>query len=352
MTEITQKTEYDWFKAALAGKNPPVHDGVVQSGRFRKKMKDGPAVAVAIWRDWANGGTIMASYDLKAYRCDKLAEPTVGPDGKPRQTNYQRLAESWPFLSKAPIAPGLYDAFYDTGCTKWPDESQAGADMRAAAEAEKTNKAAAVTYQFAADTWEGVKERLDKFKPQALAMIAAGAATDQISSDIAADLKNTFLALQTTAEKLHKAEKEPHLTAGRLVDARWKPLKDDPEALKNSLARVVITPYQQKAQAALDAQHAASLAEARENNVPLTKEQETSPRVSSGTVGRKVTPRSVCHAVITDPRAFLAVLAGNDQIHPGIMAAMQAIADAGGSTDPAKCATYNGVTYEQRTVSQ
>src|SRR6266567_8401239 len=65
----TPDNEYTWYKNVLAGKKPPIHDGDVQSGRFRMKQKDGPSVGMAIWRDWANAGVLMASYDSKVYVC-------------------------------------------------------------------------------------------------------------------------------------------------------------------------------------------------------------------------------------------------------------------------------------------
>lgn len=349
---ITKENEYTWYKAALGGQNPPVQDGVVQSGRFRMKQKEGTPIGVAIWRDWENGGMLMAAYDLKTYTCDKDATPRTLPDGQAVPTNYQRLVLKWPYLAKTPIAPGLYDLFFDSGCTKWPDESQAGAETRNAAQAEKREQPAAVTFQHPANTFDGLKERLDKYKPQAEALIKAGAAADGVTADIAADLKNVFLGLETTADKVRAAEKKPHWDAGVAVDAMFKPIIDGARAIKTKLNAIVITPYQQAEQAKVNAEHTAKIQEAQANNVPIPAEQAAPPRVSSGTIGRKVTPRSICNAKITDARSFLAFLAGNQEIHPSIMEAMQKIADAGGSTDATKCATYPGVVYEQTTLSQ
>lgn len=55
------------------------------------------------------------------------------------------------------------------------------------------------------------------------------------------------------AEKARKAEKEPHLEAGRAVDAKWKPLTDK-GTLAAKTAADALTPWLRKVQAEKDAE--------------------------------------------------------------------------------------------------
>ena len=51
--------------------------------------------------------------------------------------------------------------------------------------------------------------------------------TDDVTLAKAQSLRSRLLELKGSAEKQHKAEKEPHLEAGRVVDRRWLPLSKD-----------------------------------------------------------------------------------------------------------------------------
>lgn len=65
------------------------------------------------------------------------------------------------------------------------------------------------------------------------------------------------------AEKHRKAEKEPHLEAGRAVDAKWKAVTDK-GALAAKTAADALTPWLLKVQAEKDAEQARLRAEAEE----------------------------------------------------------------------------------------
>jgi len=66
-------------------------------------------------------------------------------------------------------------------------------------------------------------------------------------------LKNDIKKAVADADKARKAEKEPHLEAGRAVDAKWKPLTDK-GTLAAKTAADALTPWLQKVQAEKDAE--------------------------------------------------------------------------------------------------
>lgn len=72
---------------------------------------------------------------------------------------------------------------------------------------------------------------------------------------------NDFRKAGQDAEKARKAEKEPHLEAGRQVDAKWKPITD--KATRGAGAcKDALTPYRTAKQAAKDAAAAKAREEA------------------------------------------------------------------------------------------
>src|SRR5215471_9884341 len=60
---------------------------------------------------------------------------------------------------------------------------------------------------------------------------------DEDASKRAHGIRNRINDLRLRAEKLHKAEKEPHLKAGQEVDRKWNPMVKDANAASSMLAR-------------------------------------------------------------------------------------------------------------------
>ncbi len=75
--------------------------------------------------------------------------------------------------------------------------------------------------------------------------------TDEQDAAIDA-LLDDFRKAGADSEKARKAEKEPHLEAGRQVDAKWKPIVDK-AARGTTACKDALTPYRTAKQAAKDA---------------------------------------------------------------------------------------------------
>ena len=93
----------------------------------------------------------------------------------------------------------------------------------------------------------------------------AGGTVSNDEQDAAIDaILDDFRKAGQDAEKIRKAEKEPHLEAGRQVDAKWKPITDK-AARGASACKEALTPYRTAKQAAKDeaARKAREEAEAR-----------------------------------------------------------------------------------------
>ena len=87
---------YAWHRAALAGENPPTHDGLVQCGWFKTRLiPGGPWVAARIWIDREIDPMTGELAAPEEYRCEV--------DGMPRDP-----AKVWTYLK--PISREEFDA--------------------------------------------------------------------------------------------------------------------------------------------------------------------------------------------------------------------------------------------------
>jgi hypothetical protein len=149
-----------------------------------------------------------------------------------------------------------------------------------------------------------INDLLDERKAW-LAEIGGSIATQE-HADRAAAFAEAFAKLEKDGVETHKTEKEPHLKAGREVDATWKPIISKADDGKRS-TKALLTPYLRKqADEAAEAQRKAA-AEAAQRQQPAPV-QAVAPRAVNG--GRGVSLRTVRSAVVNDLLAVAAYLAG------------------------------------------
>ncbi|NTG07108.1 hypothetical protein [Rhizobium rhizogenes] len=188
---------WSWWRAALKnpaaiGKTLPVHDGDAQQGYYRAKNKDKTFDPVAIF--FPEG-----SDELVAYRSGREV----------------RADEVWSFCCRYPVSFEAYTAA--TEGKGWPDD-----DATVAAQVKTPEPGVG-------DNSEN--ERVDEaeaLKDQIAAALAGMKAYEKISDDATAakalSLRNRLNELSGQAEKIRVKQKEPHLEAGKAVDAKWQPL--------------------------------------------------------------------------------------------------------------------------------
>ena len=86
---------YAWHRAALAGENPPTHDGFPECGWFKARLvKGGPFVAARIWLEREIDPMTGELAAPEEYRCEI--------DGMPRDPD-----RAWTYLT--PISREEYD---------------------------------------------------------------------------------------------------------------------------------------------------------------------------------------------------------------------------------------------------
>lgn len=134
------------------------------------------------------------------------------------------------------------------------------------------------------------------------------------------------------AEKARKAEKEPHLEAGRAVDAKWKPLTDK-GTLAAKTAADALTPWLRKVQAEKDAEQkrlreeAEAKAEAARKAFQETQQTDLEARAAAEALAKEAAKataaankidrsasglRTYWNATVTDYGALLAHMKAHD----------------------------------------
>lgn len=187
---------WTWWQSAL--KNPakigskelPVHDSDPRQGYFRVRYgKDKPFEPVAIWKD--EDGKWLA------YRSG-------------REVNAEAI---WTSCCRNPVTHAAYLAAVDG--KGWPDDDKVVALQVVPAEPSIGDNSGEV------DQSETLKDQIDA----ALAgMTAYAKVSDDETAAKALSLRNRLNELSGQAEKIRVKQKEPHLEAGKAVDAKWQPL--------------------------------------------------------------------------------------------------------------------------------
>lgn len=166
-----------------------------QAGFYRKRNKTGRDIPVAIWNDEAGVLAIAGGNP-------------VMPD------------DIWTWCCSWPISEETYLIVADGGA--WPDDPPvAGPSI---GHNSPTDPHEALRLEFEAES-----ELAEKFLSRAI--------ETQDEADKAAVWSKKIAAIAKKATDLHKVEKQPHLDAGRAVDDKWRPLKDEPDALSKRLKR-------------------------------------------------------------------------------------------------------------------
>jgi len=184
-------TDYSfWRKALQEGVVGSIVEDEPQPGFYKVKTKDG-FDPVSIW-----------------YEND---QPVVLRDGLEVEGDLRW--EVWMRCAKRPIAHETYNQRIETG--KWPSDL-------AAPEPTYGHNSGSVP-----DT-EVIGDQLADVSTQASEWLAGigNKVTTQDQADKAANFANRYAELERAAEDKRKAEKEPHLKAGRDIDEKWRPIVD------------------------------------------------------------------------------------------------------------------------------
>lgn len=182
---------YAWYRSALAGAAVPITDKP-ECGFFRRRArKDGPWLPAAIW---------MGK--------DKLVCRVGHVECDPH--------EEWTWLAKNPMPQEDVRTAFSTG--KWPSEILLEPTVGHNGPPADLSTMARDDIERATD-WAKKNPTIDS----------------KVNCDIAANLAAMLVKRANEVDEHRTKEKEPHLQAGRDVDAKWKPIVDDCKAAARAL---------------------------------------------------------------------------------------------------------------------
>ena len=273
----TDAAEFDFWVKALAGEPQPIHEMEPRCGFYRKRMfKAGPFVPVCI---------LPYRERLVCFVDGKQADP----------------ADVWTYVCEHPVRRDWYEAKMQGD--PWPDE-----DASVAASLGHNNPPA--------DPAEVLKGQID-----------AASANLPLYNDIRSDedaakaqgVRSRLLELSGEADKKRVAEKEPHLSAGRAVDARWQPLVKQAKEGADRL-RAALTAHENRKLAAM----------------PVVTEgpKMEAAKQLRGAYGRAASVRTHKVAVVVDQDAAYGFFKGHEELQFLIGKLAQRTVDLGLSAPP------------------
>ena len=172
---------YHFWRESLAGNKPAIVNEQLECGFYRMKRRDGTFWPVVVFRPF-----------------DKFPDVIAVKTGSLVMTHNAAI-EAWPWFAANPITEEEYRRVAEQHLD-WSDIDEAVASHDSAADLKQQIEAAVA----------GVKKY-------------AKIESDEQSSR-GQTLRALLLKLSKQADDERKAEKEPHLKAGRDVDAKWQPI--------------------------------------------------------------------------------------------------------------------------------
>lgn len=205
--------QYDHFRARLLGEKIEIQENKPQAGAYRRKDKNRRWEAVMLWQD---GGVWKA-----------LVHPNGGAPYNVLESKhgFDAICRLWSDCCRNIVAFGIYHDVTQKGLP-WPDEIE---------QSDRSNSAAISDLDRIMSEVDDLIRDAAKIKDEALldgfdaAAYAARLAAKGDPSDLVPNLARLsniatkIVELKNEAEKIRKAEKEPHLQAGREVDEKWRP---------------------------------------------------------------------------------------------------------------------------------
>lgn len=230
---------WSWWRNALAGNFGPIHEGDPQQGYYRVRYKDKatgkmtPWEPVAIWMD--EDGNWLAYRGGKEVRADEI----------------------WTWACRSPVT---YEAY---------EKARAGEGWDDDAVVVTAGETAGLTDH------ERLKAELERSVASSEEFLAAKVET-KAQADKAASWAKSLAELAKEAEDLRKVEKQPHLDAGRKIDAKWKEITDLASDLTKKLKKHV-EPYliAQKREEEARARKAAEEAEAKRQEAMRLNDEDS-----------------------------------------------------------------------------
>lgn len=267
-----------WWADKLAGVKVPASEGTPFAGFYRWVRKS------------TYGGT-------------KWAIPVAywpGEDGElhcregDRDVTEERGRDIWINVHNHPVAEDWYREVAEEDQPEWRDGMYASPPPG-------DNKPIDAPVDF-----DYLKSEIEKYEGKAKLFLAGPPIAEQTEADKVSNLADELLGLWQLADKLRKAERQPHDEEIKAIQAKWSPLLLLAETYKN-LKYKLLTPWQLAQKKAQEDEAMAAVAAGE----PIP---ETPRRPRAGTRGRAMTLKSFKSAEIVDYELCLAHFKNNEAV--------------------------------------
>jgi hypothetical protein len=299
---------HDWRTALATNSRVPFETGNPKAGFYRVRDRNTDRSirwdAVAIW------------YDDDGIQCAR-----TGPRSAPAGSD--EIEALFAQCNADPISHEQYLHIADGG--RWPDEIE---------------PIAATTADVSQH--EAVDHELTALREQAKKWITAiGSVKTKEDADKSANYADAFAKIEKRAGEMHKAEKAPHLEAGRTVDAVWKPIIERADECK-TWAKKAAEAFLIAEKRRLDEEDRRRFEEAARIEKEAMRARVEAARIGApppviepppmaappakakaGTTGRAISVRTRTVVEITDWRAFLTWLATQNDLPDDFRAAVE-----------------------------
>ncbi len=318
---MAQVNNWAPYLAHLAGGELEWERGSVPSGYYRRKTS-------------LHGRTIWEGFAIWRLEDGTLTMARTGP--WPVPTSPEGIEEFFGTAGyRTPITSAVYKAVM--AGQPWPDEVVLPAEEEGDADLtplQKVSKQIAALRKQATEWYQTIRGEDGK-----------GEIKVEADAHKAANYSTEFGKLEKLADETRKAEKEPHLTASRQVDAGWNPQIELASVAKTWMKKAN-EGWLQAEQKRLNEEHAAKVVEA--NRIRLENEKaaaeaekngapppvieaapvvpKEAPKAKAGTGGRAVSMRTRDVGEITDRKALAIWFAENNAAPQDVFDAMLAFA--------------------------
>lgn len=343
---LTQADDFAYWRAAVAGDKPPMHVDDPQCGRYwMRKVRNGPRLPVAIWRD------VEGNY----------GEPTkiVALVGFPPAAKLELAPDTiWNWCAEHAVSEQAYAAALKAG--KWPDDLPAEAlppkpipnapvvtvTLPAGGNTLVTEvreaPAAATNAPVEDAEFASLRDQLASVKTLAANIKTVGSDDD---AKMAQGYRARLLELGRQLDERRKVLKEPFLAGGKAVDNKWNPLVHDAEGSAADLRKLMAAWETKKDREYQEALSAANLQVLSIDDgappLPLEPTPVTSaPTKITGGYGKAASVRTVRVITAIDYAEVFTVFAANTDVQALLRKLAQKVIDAGGEVD--------GTTVEQQ----
>lgn len=273
-------SDYTYWRKALTGENPPVHEGDPQPGFYFKKDKKLGRLPVAIWEGGPREGWVC-----------KVGNKIVD------------AVDVWTWVAGNPITEELYREVMKTG--KWPDDPGLGHNVP--------------------DDRVMIDEQIDEAVEKAGEI---GKIMNKEQADIAANIRDRLNQLAKEADAKRKAEREPLNAQLKEIQQKWVPIidraKSNADEIRKALT-IYLNAVEAKKREAL--KKAAAEAEKAGEVVPDTEPEKVNV---GGLRGKKAGLTTVVSAKIVDYDKAVMALKNDPAVKDLIQKLANKVIKAGG----------------------